>query len=136
MDIRSCILAVSTLLVTVPVLLAERVPQPRSEAKLVVVGTIKKITSTESKFFDDGVQTNYTAEVVVDEVEKGKGVKSGETIKVGWYRVTKSPSKPPPAAYGKSYPIKAKDRAKFWLEGDPKKGWTIIYNIDGVEKVK
>jgi hypothetical protein len=116
--------------------MAERVPQQRKEADLVVVGTIKKITSTESKFFDDGIQTNYTAEVAVEKVEKGKGVKPGQTIKVGWYRVTKSPSKPPPAAYGKSYPIKAKERAKFWLVGSAEKGWTIIYNNDGVEKLK
>jgi hypothetical protein len=136
MNVRCCILVAVALVVTVPVALAERVPQDRKEANLVVVGTIKKISSSKSKFFDDGIQTNYAAEVVVDKVEKGKGVKTGETIKVGWYQVTKSPSKQLPAAYGKSYPIKAKDRAKFWLVGDAKKGWTIIYNNEGVEKVK
>jgi hypothetical protein len=136
MNARLEMLTVLVLGVLASACMAERVPQDRKEANLVVVGTIKKITSSESKFFDDGIQTNYTAEVVVDKVEKGEDVKPGETIKVGWYRVTKSPSKPPPAAYGKSYPIKAKDKAKFWLEGSPKKGWTIIYNNEGVEKVK
>jgi hypothetical protein len=115
---------------------AERPPQQRSEAKLVIVGTIKKITAKKSEWGGDGIVTNYTAEVVVGSVEKGKGAKVGQTIKVNWYHVTKTPSKPLPGAYGKSYPIKAKDRARFWLLGSPRAGWTIIYNSNGVETLK
>ena len=44
-------------------------------------------------------------------------------------------SKPPPAAYGHSYPIKERDEARFWLMGEPKKGWTVIYNNKGVERL-
>jgi hypothetical protein len=129
-------LAILVLLVFAPLALAERVAQQKSEAKLVVVGKVKKITSTESKFFKDGIQTNYMAEVVVDKVDKGKDAKVGDTIKVHWYKVTKSPSKLVPAAYGHGYPIKEKDQARFWLLGGGKDGWTIIYNRDGVEKLK
>ncbi len=116
---------------------AERPPQKRDDAKLVVVGTVKKITPKESKWFGDGISTTYTAEVAVDKVDRGRGAKAGETIQVTWYRVTKTPTKPPPAAYGHSYPIKAKDRARFWLTGEPrgKGAWTIIYNSNGVEKL-
>src|SRR5690242_6897450 len=92
--------------VIVSAALAERPPQPRDKADLVVAGKVKMITAKESKWFGDGIQTNYTAEVVVSKVEKGKGAKPGDTIKVNWYRVTRTPSKPPPAAYGHNFPIK------------------------------
>src|SRR6185437_9197813 len=47
---------------------AERPPQARDKAKLVVAATVKKITSKESSFGGDGTRTDYTAEVVVDSV--------------------------------------------------------------------
>jgi hypothetical protein len=128
-------LAVLMLLgVMTTVVLAERPQESRDKATLVVVGQVKKITTKESKWLGDGIRTDYTADVVVDKVEKGKGAKKGDTIKVNWYRVTKSPSKPPPGAYGHSYPIKERDEARFWLLGG-KSGWTIIYNSKGVEKL-
>jgi hypothetical protein len=115
--------------------LAERPPERRDKADLVVVGTIKKITSKKSPWGGDGESTSYTAEVTVDKVDRGKGARVGETIKVNWYRVTKSPRKLLPGAYGHSYDIKEKDEATFWLMKG-KSDWTIIYNRDGVEKVK
>src|SRR5207302_1314214 len=59
---------------------AERPPEPRDDARLVVVGTVKKVTTKKSEFGGDGVRTDYTAEVAVDRVEKGEGVKPGETV--------------------------------------------------------
>ena len=115
--------------------MAERLPQQRKEADLVVVGKVDGIKTKESKFFDDGIQTNYTAAVVVTKVERGKGAKIGERLHVRWYAVTKTPSKPPPAAYGHSYKIKADDIVRFWLKKDGR-DWKIIYNSKGVEKVK
>jgi hypothetical protein len=115
---------------------AERPPQSREKADLVVVGKIEKITPSERKFGNDGVVTDYKAVLVVEEVERGKGVKAGERITVGWFRVTKNPSKLLPGAYGHGYPIKAKDKARLWLMTEGKKGWAVIYNSKGVEKLK
>jgi hypothetical protein len=135
MNVRACFLATAVALVAATVALAEREPQPRKEADLVVVGKIHGITSKDSKFFGDGVRTDYTAEVVVTSVERGKGAKIGEKLNVRWFAVTKSPGKPPPGAYGHKYKIKADDIVRFWLKKDGK-DWTIIYNSEGVEKVK
>jgi hypothetical protein len=114
---------------------AERIPQPRSEADLVLAGTVARVTSTDKKFGSDGVMTTYVAEVKVSEVEKGKGAKAGETVKVTWFNVTKTPSRPLPGAYGQAHKLKAKDNARFWLMKS-KGPWIVIYNKDGVEKLK
>lgn len=116
--------------------LAERRPEDRKEADAVVVGVIKKITTKESPFGDDGVNTTYTAEVEVATAEKGTDVKAGETIKVTWSHVTKRPSTLLPGAYGQDHKVKKDDEAKFWLMGTAKKGFSVIYNKDGIEKVK
>ncbi len=116
-----------------PAALAERPPQFRDKADLVVVGKVKKITTTESKFGGNGIRTSYTAEVVVDRVEKGKGARAGDTIKVHWFHVTRRPTRPFPGAYGHGYPLEEKSEARFWLMDGGKSGWTIIYNRNGVE---
>jgi hypothetical protein len=119
---------------------AERPPQSREQAKLVISGTVKKLATDTKVFGGDGVHTDYTAEVVVDAVDKGDAVKTGDTIKVTWFHVTKRPTKPFPGAYGHAYDLKEKDKAKFWLidraPGTSKVMWEVIYNKDGVEKIK
>ena len=50
------------------------------------------------KFGDDGVLTNYQAELKVQAVEKGKDVQKGDTIKFSWFQVTKRPTKAFPGA--------------------------------------
>src|SRR4051794_27341121 len=87
---------------------AERPVQPRNKAELVVVGTVKKVTSKNTKYGGDGVLTHYTAEVAVDKVESGKGAEAGDTIKVNWFNVTKAPSKPLPGASGQKHDLKAR----------------------------
>lgn len=113
---------------------AERPPQFRKDAEAVIVGTVQKVTTKEAKFGGDGVMTYYTATVKVEKAEKGDA-KEGDTIEVKWFEVTKNPTRPLPGAYGHKHVVKAKDRAKFWLMGT-KSPWTVIYNRDGVEKVK
>src|SRR6185437_10926600 len=65
---------------------AERPPQTRDKAKLVVAATVKKITTKETAFGGDGTRTDYTAGVVVDSVDSGDGVKvkRGEKLTVAW----------------------------------------------------
>ncbi len=133
---RTKLLAGIIMAVLVSTSSAERPPQFRKDADAVVVGKITKITRKESAFGGDGVRTNYTAEVEVKKVEKGKDVKEGETVKVKWFHVTKRPTEPIVGAFGHGYAVKEKDEATFWLMGSAKKGFEVIYNKDGVEKVK
>jgi hypothetical protein len=115
---------------------AERPPQSRTEATDVVVGTIEKLTTSTSPFGGDGVSTTYTATVKVDEVEKGKNVKPGDTITVSWYKVTKSPSRPLPGAYGHGYPVKEKVKIRAWLLKGKDRSFGVIYNHVGIETLK
>jgi hypothetical protein len=124
------------LLTCTPLVRAERPPEKRADADAVVVGKVKKVTTKEIEFGGDGTRTDYTAEVEVTRADKGDDVKVGETIKVKWFRVTKTPSKPLAGAYGHAYKIEKDDEAKFWLMGSAKKGFDVIYNSDGVEKLK
>jgi hypothetical protein len=113
---------------------AERPPQKRADAELVITGKVEKITSKTSKFGNDGEMTTYSAKVAVDKIEKGKDVDL-VSVEVTWFHVTKNPSKAFAGAYGHKYDLKTGDRARFWLM-KTKDAWTVIYNSDGVEKLK
>lgn len=121
---------------------AERPPQDRKVAMLVVSGTVKTLTAKESPYVsnDDsktrlGTLTEYTAEVMVESVDKGDKVRAGDTIKVYWFHVTKFTGIPFGGAVGHGYPLKKASRAKFWLM-ERTEDWGIIYNKDGVELIK
>ena len=128
------------LLVFAAVAQAERPPQSRDDAKLIVGGTVKSITMKDSAFGGDGVRTDYTAEVVVDSVDKGDKVKAGDTVTLTWFHVTKKPSGFIVGAFGHGYAIKEKHKAKFWLmDRGPavSRGvWVVIYNKNGVSKIE
>ena len=121
---------------------AERPPQFRKEAMLIVSGTVKTLTSKDSPYVDTDTQvrlgtlTEYTAEIVVKSVEKGEKVRVGDTIKVYWFHVTKLTGKAFGGAVGHGYPLKEKSQAKFWLMEGKENCWAIIYNEDGVEIIK
>jgi hypothetical protein len=136
MNTRLRLLAAFSLATAAASVYAERRPEERSEADLVVVGTVSKITAKRDKFGPDGTVTRYAAVVEVKKVEHGKAVRPGQTITVTWSHVTKRPGKPFPAAYGHRHRIKAQDVARFWLMDGGKGQWQIIYNANGVEKVK
>jgi hypothetical protein len=136
MYVRQTALALVVLSLAVSLVRAERPPEQRSRADAVVVGTVEKITPKTDTFGTDGVKTTYTATVEVTKVEKGEDIKQGDTIKVTWFAVTKPPSNPFPGAYGQKHALKAKTAARFWLMGSADKGFTIIYNRDGVELQK
>jgi hypothetical protein len=129
------------LLLLAAVAQAERPPQSRDRAKLVVTATVKAITTKDSSFGGDGVCTHYTAEVVIDSVDKSENVKMGDTLSVTWFFVTKRPtSQLIVGAFGHDYALKEKDQAMFWLmdhaPGVPKGVWVVIYNKDGVKKIE
>jgi hypothetical protein len=131
---RAMMLAVAVMGMASGLVLAERPPQKRSDAEVVVTGTVEKIEKAEKPFGGDGVNTTYTATVKVAKVTKGE-VKAGDSIKVTWFRVTKSPTRPLPGAYGQEHKIAEKDEATFWLLGG-KSPYSVIYNAEGIEKVK
>jgi hypothetical protein len=114
---------------------AERRPEQRDQADLVVTGKISQITPKSEKFGSDGTVVHYSADVDVKQVEHGKGIKPGQTLTVTWLHVTKRPSKPFAGAYGHRYPIKAGDAARFWLMDRGEGRWEIVYNPKGVEKL-
>ena len=114
--------------------MAERPPEFRKDADTVFTGVVQKVEADEKPFGGDGVRTEYTARVKVTKSEKGASV-VGETISVKWFHVTKAPTKPLPGAYGQKHEIKAKDEATFWAM--QARGFcTVIYNKDGIEKLK
>lgn len=115
---------------------AERPPQKKEDATNVITGVIKNIETKESPFGGDGVQTNYTAEVSIEKVDKGDGLKAGETVKITWFRVTKSPSKNIVGAFGHSYAMAKKgETIKVYLM-KRSTGYEVIYNSEGMEAVK
>jgi hypothetical protein len=59
---------------------AERRPEERSEATHVVVGTVEGVYVQEDKEF-----RKYVVEVAVEKVEKGDGLKAGDTVYVRCY---------------------------------------------------
>jgi hypothetical protein len=75
-----CTLAVLVLAAAVPAASAERPPEQRDEADLVVVGTVTKVTPEREKFGPDGTVTHYKARVKVHKVERGKGAEAGRTL--------------------------------------------------------
>ena len=121
-------------LLVVSVARAERPPQSREKADLMVAGKVTKLMAKDAAFGGDGVMTTYTATVKVDEVEKGEA-KASDTVDVTWFRVTKRPTRPIVGAFGQDHKLKEKDAAKFWLMKG-KDRWSVIYNSKGVEKVK
>jgi hypothetical protein len=114
---------------------AERPPQKRDSATLVFEGVVDKIKSEDSKFGKDGTLTNYTVELTVKKVIKGKH--DGKTITVHFFNVTKRPSKAFPGAYGHDYKLKDGDKVLVYTVkgGKTKKRNEVIYNSMGIEKL-
>lgn len=122
---------------------AERPPQFREKADLVMTGTVKTITAKKSPYVanDDpkvrlGTLTIYTAEINVEFIEKGEKAKVGDTIKASWFHVTEFTGIAFGGSVGHGYPLQEKSQAKFWLMGPYEDCWSIIYNHDGVEVIK
>ncbi len=133
---RLVLLPVLALVLTATPARAERPPQDRKVATDVVVGTIVKITTKDTTFGGDGVRTDYTAEVKVTKVERGERARVGDTVKVTWFHVTKRPTLAIAGAFGHGYDVKEKDTIRaFTLKGRGS-DFEVIYNRDGIEKVK
>jgi hypothetical protein len=115
---------------------AERPLEKKEAATNVVTGVIQKIEAKESKFGDDGVLTRYAADVRIDKVDRGEGLKVGDTVRAEWFHVTKRPSKPFPGAYGHAYAVKKGAAVQLYLVKGSGGGYEVIYNPAGIEPVK
>jgi hypothetical protein len=115
---------------------AERPPEEKKDANVVVVGDLVKITPKEEKIGgnNDGVLTKYEAELKVTRVQKGDGVKAGDTLKIFWIHITKKPSGNFAGAFGHDYKVKKGDQVEAYLmkRGDGK--YEVIYNAAGMQK--
>jgi hypothetical protein len=116
---------------------AERPPEQKKEAEVVVVGELVKITPKEEKIGgkDDGVLTTYQADLKVASVEKGAGIKAGDTLKITWIRITKRPTGKFVGAFGHDYKVKKGDQVQVYLMKRDGDTFEVIYNQAGmVEK--
>lgn len=129
--------SVLTLVLLAQPALAERPPEKKEAATHVLTGVIKQLETKESPFGGDGVKTDYTAEIAIDKVERGEGLKPGETVKVNWFHVTKKPSKPIVGAFGHGYAAAKKGEAvRVYLMKRASGNYEVIYNSEGMEPVK
>jgi hypothetical protein len=125
-------------MILAPAATAERRPEERKEAKLVIVGKVEKVTTATETFAGDGEFTYHTAHVVVDKVERGedKDAKPGATVKVYWYTISKAPSKQTLGVSGHGCSVKAKEKARFWTKWKTERGWEALFPDAGIEKLK
>jgi hypothetical protein len=119
------------LLVAAPTL-AERPPQFPKDATDIVTAKVLRIYTSTEPFAGDGVMTHYIADLEVAGASKGQ-LKEGDVISARWFHVTKSPSKPLPAAYGHAYGIKPGDSVEACLIGG-KGSYNVIYSDKGIVK--
>jgi hypothetical protein len=129
---------VALVALTACVALAERERQEKKDANVVVVGDLVKITPTEKKIGDneDGVDTKYDAELKVTAVQKGEGIKAGDTLKITWNRITKKPTGVYAGAVGHEYNVKKGDKVEAYLIKRDGGTYEVIYNPAGMEVKK
>ncbi len=114
---------------------AERKPEEKSAATLVVIGEVAGVETKVSKFGVDGERTDYTATVKIDDVQKGMTEKN--IISIHWFQVTKTPTNPFPGEYGLGYAVKKGERVRAYLRKKDDKSsvsvYEVLYNKDAIE---
>jgi hypothetical protein len=131
---KTIVASLLALAILVPAAFAERPSEQKDTATNVFTGTIKSLDAKDSLFGKDGKRTDYTAEVEVTAVDKGDGLKVGDTVKVTWFHVTKRPSGAFAGAYGHGYEARNGLKVKVWVKKSGEK-YEVIYNSDGMETV-
>jgi hypothetical protein len=118
--------------------LAERPPEDKKDANAVVVGDLVKITPQEEKIGgnSDGILTKYEAELKVTAVQKGEGVKAGDTLKISWIQITKKPTGNFVGAFGHDYKVKKGDHVEAYLMKRDGGTYEVIYNPAGMVTTK
>lgn len=128
------IAATLVVVLTACIATAERPPEQKGDAQLVVSGQLVNVNGKEEKIGEDGILMHYEAELKVANVDKGEGVKAGDTIKVTWIHATKKPSGAFAGAFGHNYNVKKGDRVQAYLMKRDGGTWEVIYNPQGMGK--
>lgn len=118
--------------------LAERPPEDPKDAQVVVIGELTGIAFKEEKVGPnkDGIMTDYTAELKVAVVEKGEGIKAGDTIKITWMHMTTKPTGSFVGAFGHDYKVKKGDTVKAYLMKRGGSPLEVAYDQNCMVKVK
>jgi hypothetical protein len=116
--------------------LAERPPEEKKDAQVVVTGKLAKITENTEKIGakKDGVLAHYEAELKVAAVEKGDGIKAGDTLKITWIYVPTKPSGDFVGAFGHDYKVKQGDQVEAYLMKRAGGKLEVLYNPAGMVK--
>lgn len=115
---KRCMAALAALASVTCVALAERPPENPKDAHVIVTGELTDISPKEEKVGQpnkDGILTDFTAELKVSAVQKGEGIKVGDTIKITWMQMTKKPSGRYVGASGHDYKVKKGDTVTAYL---------------------
>ena len=90
-------------------------PQLEKEATHIVVGKVRSISFTQQVKGEWGF-TNYVAEIAIDKVEKGEGLKAGDDVQVRYYsQGWRGSGSPPPFDSGHSPRPKQDDSVRAYL---------------------
>lgn len=121
---------------------AERPPEPKESATHVVVGVVQQVDTANESFgggrfgCGSGQRANHTGRLVVEKVERGEGVRAGDTLQMRWFEVTRSPSGGWVGPGGHSYGAAKKGarvRAHLTKGSD---GYEVIYNQEGIDAAR
>lgn len=115
---------------------AERPPEQKKDAQMVVMGELTNITEKEDKIGakKDGVLMHYEADLKVTAVEKGDGVKVGDMLKINWIYATKKPTGAFVGAFGHDYGVKKGDQVRVYLMKRQGGMMEVIYSPEGMMK--
>ncbi|MBX6314658.1 MAG: PDZ domain-containing protein [Isosphaeraceae bacterium] len=107
------LVAVAALALWPAVACAERPPERKEDAALVVTGRVGKVYTNV-----DAVEENYIIEIQVEAVERGRGARAGETVDARIFR--RRPDAPRvPAAYGHHDFPREGERVRAYLNRRP-----------------
>jgi hypothetical protein len=145
------ILALTTLIaVTVPWVLAERVPLSpellKQESTHIVTGVVKAIYSRDVEATQYGkgtIETHYLLEIEVSSSQKGQGLSAGDLVYARCWRIKKHGSlgqMPGPSGHFGIPTAGDKIRAylvkgKYGPTGQSDNGWAVVYP-NGIEVLK
>ena len=147
---RAIAVLAMTLVLTVPLAQAERVPlspdQQKAESTHIVTGVVKSVCSreVETTLYGKGtLETHFLLEIEVQGVEKGAGIEKGDIIYVRCWALKKRGEQglvPGPSGhFGIPAPgerIRAfVAKGKYSPTGQEDNGMTLVYP-NGIEKLK
>ena len=109
-------------------------PQLEKEATHIVVGKVRSISSTQQVKGEWGF-TNYVAEIAIDKVEKGEGLKAGDDVQVRYYSQGWRGSGSPPPFEFRAFTTAQAGRFRARLPRKPRLQWRRLYDRRPLRRV-